>query len=72
MAAGLELDGPHSALLIEGDDESGSLADIYQQLAQAEIHVTEASGIADINAGYGVMLYLQPGDCEKALAALEG
>ena len=69
--AGLELDGPHSALLIEGDDESGSLAEIYQKLAQAEIQVNESSGIADIKGGYGVVLYLKQEDCEKAIAALE-
>ncbi len=68
--AGLELEGPHSALLIQGDDESGALADIYEQLAQADIHVNESSGIADIKGGYGVVLYLKQEDCEKAAAAL--
>jgi hypothetical protein len=69
--AGLELDGPHPALLIQGDDESGALADIYEKLSQADIHVNESSGIADINGGYGVILYLKQEDCEKAVAALE-
>jgi hypothetical protein len=69
--AGLELDGPHAALLIQGDDESGALADIYEKLSQAEIHVPESSGIADINGSYGVVLYLKREDCEKAVAALE-
>ncbi len=69
--AGLELDGPHSALLIQGDDESGALADIYEKLAQANINVYESSGIADIRGSYGVILYLDQEDCEKAMAALE-
>jgi hypothetical protein len=69
--AGLELDGPHSALLIEGDDQSGALAGIYKKLAQAEIQINESSGIADIEGGYGVVLYLEHQDCEKAAAALE-
>jgi len=56
--AGLNLDGPHSALLIEGDDKSGSLADIYRKLSQAGIHGIESSGIADIKGGYRVVLYL--------------
>lgn len=68
--AGLKLDGPHSALLIQGDDESGALADIYEKLAQAGIRVNESSGIADIKGGYGVVLYLAPEDCERAAAAL--
>ena len=69
--AGLKLEGPHSALLIQGDDESGALADIYEKLSQTNIHVHESSGIADINGGYGVILYLQQEDCEKAVSALE-
>ena len=68
--AELELDGPHSALLIQGDDESGALADIYEKLSQAEIDIQESSGIADIKGSYGVILYLKQEDCEKAMAAL--
>jgi len=69
---GLNLDGPHSALLIKGDnDESGELADIYEKLSQADINVHESSGIADIKGNYGVILYLKQEDCEKAVAALE-
>ena len=69
--AGLELDGPYSALFIRGDDESGALAEIYEKLGQAEITVNESSGIADINGGYGVILSLEQQDCERAVAALE-
>ena len=69
--AGLELDGPHSALLIQGDDQSGALADIYEKLSRADINVDESSGIADIQGSYGVLLYLKPEDCDKAAAALE-
>jgi len=69
--AGLEWDGPHAALLIKDTDESGALADIYERLSQADIAVHESSGIADINGGYGVVLYLEQEDCDKAAAALE-
>jgi hypothetical protein len=69
--SGLKLDGPYSALLIKGDEKSGALADIYKKLSQAGIQVDEAYGIADINAGYGVILYLKQEDCGKALTALE-
>lgn len=68
--AGLELDGPHAALLIQGDDKSGALADIYEKLSQADINVNESSGIADIKGSYGVILYVKQEDCEKAMAAL--
>jgi ACT domain-containing protein len=69
--AGLELDGPYPAMLIQGDDESGALADIYEKLSQAKINVNESSGIADINGAYGVVIYLNEAACEKAIAALE-
>lgn len=70
--AGLHLDGPHYALLIKGyDDESGALADIYEKLSQANIEVSESSGIADIQRSYGVILYLKREGCEKAIVALE-
>ena len=69
--AGLQLDGPHSALIIQGDDESGASADIYEKLSLADIKVNESSGIADIQGSYGVILYLEPEDCEKAMAVLE-
>ena len=65
--SGLKLEGPYSALLIKGDEKSGALSDIYKKLAQAGIQVDEAYGIADINAGYGVILYLKQEDCGKAL-----
>ena len=69
--AGLALDGPYPALLIQGDDQSGALADIYDKLSQANITVNESSGIAGINGAYGVVLYLDEEDCEKAMAAFE-
>jgi hypothetical protein len=69
--SGLELDGPYSALLIKGDEKSGALADIYKKLSRAGIQVDEACGIADINAGYGVILYLPQEDCNKAMTVLK-
>jgi len=69
--SGLELDGPYFALLIKGDEKSGALADIYKKLSRAGIQVDEACGIADINAGYGVILYLKQEDCGKAMTVLK-
>ena len=69
--SGLELDGPYSAILIKGDEKAGALADIYKKLSQAGIQVDEVCGIADINAGYGVILYLTQADCDKAMTVLK-
>ena len=43
----------------------------YEKLSQAGIQADEASGIADISAGYGVLLYLNRENCDKAMAALK-
>lgn len=69
--AGLELDGPYFAILIKGDEKAGALANIYKKLSLVGIQVSEAYGIADINAGYGVLLYLRQEDCAKAMAVLK-
>jgi hypothetical protein len=70
--AGLDLDGPHAALIIQGDeDESGACADIHEKISRAGINVYESSGIANIKQSYGVVLYLKQEDCDKAIAALE-
>lgn len=68
--SGLKFDGPYSTILIKGDEKPGALANIYKKLSQAGIQVDEACGIADINAGYGVILYLKQEDCVKALTVL--
>jgi hypothetical protein len=69
--AGLTLEGPHSAVLIRGDEEPGALSRLYEKLAHAGIRVQEASGIAHVKSGYGVILYLRSEDCDRAMAALE-
>ena len=68
--AGLKPDGPFSAVVITGDETPGALAKIYTTLSQAGIQVEESSGIAHINGGHGVVIYLKQEDCDKAVAAL--
>lgn len=70
MKAGFELDGPFSTVIITGDEKPGALAEIYRKLSQEGIQIEESSGIAHINGGYGVVLYLKKEDCYKAMAAL--
>jgi hypothetical protein len=69
--AGLALDGPHSALYVQGDDdEPGALAGIYEKLSRARLDLCESAGLAGIRGSYGVVLYLKEDDCERAAAAL--
>ena len=72
LKAGLNLDGPYAAILIKGyNDESGALAGIFDKLSHADIKVPESSGFADIRDSYGVVLYLEQNDCDKAMAVLQ-
>ena len=70
MKAGLKLDGPYSAVIITDDEKPGALAEIYNKLSQAGIQVKESTGIAHINGGYGVVLYLKQEDCDKVMTIL--
>jgi hypothetical protein len=67
---GFKANGPHSVVLVTGIEEIGALASIYEKIALSNIDVNESSGIAHINGAYGVILYLKPADCNKAIMAL--
>lgn len=69
--AGLDLDGPHPALLVQGDDELGALAGIHARLSDANVNVYAASGVTDGRGGFGYVIYVRPEDYERALRALE-
>ena len=68
--AGLRLDGPHPALLVQGDDELGALAGVHEKLHQANVEVSASSGVTDGAGSFGYVLYLRPTDFERAAEAL--
>lgn len=68
--ARLELDGPYPAFLVQGDDEIGALARVHEQLYQAGVNVYAASGVSDGRGGFGYLLWVRPGDYDKAAATL--
>ena len=45
--AQLALDGPHRALLVQGDDELGAFASVHQRLFEAGVDVYASSGVTD-------------------------
>jgi hypothetical protein len=67
---GFDLDGPHAALLVQGDDELGALARVHRTLFDAGVNVYASSGVTDGKGSYGYVLYVQPGQLERATAAL--
>jgi hypothetical protein len=68
--AGLALDGPHPALLVQGDDELGALARIHEKLYAADVNVYASSGVADGRGSFGYVIYVRPEDYERAAGAL--
>ncbi len=69
--AGLRLDGPYAALLVQGDDALGALAGVHARLAAARVNVYASSGVADGRGGYGYVIYVRGEDFDAALKALE-
>lgn len=69
--ARLPLDGPHHALLVQGDDALGALAGIHRKLFDAGVNVYASSGVTDGKGSFGYLLYVRPNKFDRAVAALE-
>ena len=68
--SGFSVDGPHSALLVQGDDELGALTDIHQKLFLANVNVYMANGVSDGTGSFGYLIYIRPEQFDKALSSL--
>ena len=68
--AGLTLDGPHPALLVQGDDKMGALVGVHEQLCEANVDVFASTGVTDGHGRYGYVLYVRPQEYQRAVAAL--
>ena len=66
--AGLQLDGPHPALLVQGDDKLGALAQIHESLFAANVYAS--SGVSDGRGGFGYVVYVRPEQFDQACKAL--
>ena len=68
--AGLYLEGPHPALLVQCDDRLGALADIHLQIYDADVNVESASGVTDGRGAFGYVIHVKKEDFAKAAEAL--
>ena len=68
--AGMKLDGPHPALLAQGDDELGALSQVHRKLDRSGVEVYATSGVADGRGGYGYVIYIRPTALKRAVEAL--
>jgi hypothetical protein len=67
---GLTLASTEQALLIQGDDRLGALADIHARLYDAGVNVYSSNGVTDGRGGYGYVLHVKQADFERAARAL--
>jgi hypothetical protein len=69
-AAGVSLSEPKQAFLLQGDDRVGAVAAATGKLAGANVSVVAAAGVAAGSGSYGMILWVDPGDYERAASAL--
>jgi hypothetical protein len=65
-----KLTGPKRALLLEGDDRPGVIAEIMQKLADAKLNVTAIDALCAGAGRYGAILWVAPRDVTKAARIL--
>jgi predicted amino acid-binding ACT domain protein len=68
--ARMAMDGPHHALLAQGDDELGALAGVHERIYEAGVNVASASGVTDGRGSYGYVIYVRPEEFDKVAKAL--
>jgi hypothetical protein len=69
--AGMALEGPHQAILVQGDDELGALAVVHEKLYRTGVNVYASNAVSDGFGRYGYLVYVRPEDYERAARALE-
>jgi hypothetical protein len=67
---GWQVTGPLHALLVQGDDHLGTLAEIQRILRDAEVSIYASSGVTDGSGRYGYIVYLKEEDHQSAARAL--
>jgi len=67
---GFAIEGPHQALLVQGEDAPGALVEIHERLFDAGINVHAATGVSGGDGRFGYILQVRPSDFERAAAVL--
>jgi len=68
--AGLDLDGPHPAFLVRGDDQLGALSELHKKLYDANVNVYASNGVTDGEGDYGYILFVRPEEFQRAKETL--
>lgn len=67
---GLPVIAVQDALLVQGDDRLGALADLHERLSEAKVDVYATSGVTAGNDRFGYVIYVKPDEVDKAAVAL--
>ena len=67
---GMQLEGPHHALLVQGDDELGALASVHERLFAAGVDIYASSGVTDSRGSFGYVVYVREDQFGRAKGAL--
>jgi len=68
--AGMTLSEAKRAFLIQGDDRVGAVSETTAKLAQANVNVTAAAATSAGAGRFGMILWVDPGDYERAAGVL--
>lgn len=67
---GVKVDGPHPALLVQGEDAPGALVGIHERLHDAGVNVYAATGVSSGQGAFGYVIHVRPADFDMAMDAL--
>ncbi len=67
---GLPISAVQDAVLVQGDDRLGLLADLHERLANAGVEVYATSGVTTGADRFGYLIYVKPDDIDRAADAL--
>jgi hypothetical protein len=68
--SGMVLSGPERALMVQGDDELGALAELHRQLADARIKVFASNAVTGGANRYGYVIHVRAEEFDTAARAL--
>jgi hypothetical protein len=68
--AGWKVTGPKVGFLIEGDDRTGVVADLYAKLADARINITASDAVIAGGGRFGAILWVKPRDVNRTAKLL--
>jgi hypothetical protein len=68
--AGWKVTGPKVGFLIEGDDRTGVMADLYAKLAGARINVTASDAVVAGAGRFGAILWVKARDVNRTAKVL--